>query len=132
MLKVQRVMPLIPTDERQDRLRDALEIIGCPMLLDKAWAWSESLPAQEILVKNPNIRRTIRGEPVQWRDTYGFPAGNVLTPEVREFIYEYIKTDGDAWEAWGVDTIKDPRARLMVGFMNTIFHPEKPKRVTIK
>ena len=61
----------------------------------------------------------------------GCQAGDVSTPEVREFIYEYIKTAGDAREGWGLDDIKDERARLVVGSMNPIFHPEKPKRVTI-
>lgn len=139
LLRVQRVMLLMPVDEEQrELLRDALEIMGCPLLLDKAWGWKEALPAHEILVKNPNNRNTIRGEPepwtVQvWRDTYGFrPGGDVSASETREFVHDYLKMSGDPKEGWDLDDIKDPRARMVVGFMNPVFHPEKPKRVTIK
>ena len=84
--------------------------MGCPLLLDKAWGWSESLTAREILVKNSNNQGTIRGEPEQWtaqvwRDTYGFRAGDVSTPEVREFVYDYIKTAEDPREGWSMDGI---------------------------
>ena len=137
--RVQRVMPLIPAGEKEkELLRTALESMSCEVLLDKAWGWKLALPAQEILVKNPENRGTIRGEPDKWtaqlwRETYGFKnSGEVSTPETRDFVHRYLKGTGDPREGWELDDIANPEARRVVGFMNPIFHPEKPKRITIK
>ena len=67
-----------------------------------------------------------------WRDTYNFRPDNISTPEARDFISLFIKTAGDAREGWTLDDIDHDDARMVVGFLNPIFHPEKPKRVTIK
>jgi hypothetical protein len=139
LFRVQRVMPLMPADDdERELLRTALETMGCELLLDKAWGWRHALPAHEILVKNPENRGTIRGEPDTWtaqlwRETYGFKnSGEISTPETREFVWDYIKGPGDKREGWELTDIKNPEARRVVGFMNPIFHPEKPKRITVK
>ena len=135
--KVQRIMSLMPPDDHRVRLQECLDIMVCPLFLEKAWAWPKALPAQEILVKNPNNRGTIRGEPDQWtaqmwRDTYNCRAGDVSTPEVCEFIHENIKTAGDAQEGWTLEDIENEDARMVVVFINPIFHPVKLRRVNIK
>ena len=53
LLKIQRVMPLMLVEDNEwELLWNALEIMGCLLLLVKAWGWKQALPAQEILVKN--------------------------------------------------------------------------------
>ena len=137
LLKVARIMPLMPLDDCRNCLQEILNIMGCPLFLDKAWAWPKALPAQEILVKNLNNRGTIQGEPDQstaqmWRDTCNFRPRVISTPEARDFIHKFIKTAGDAREGWTLEDIDHEDAQMVVGFLNPIFHSEKFKRVTIK
>ena len=84
-------------------------------------------------IEEPSGESRSSGRHKIWRDTYGFKnVGEISAPETREFVWRYIKGPGDQREGWDLDDIKDPEARRVVGFMNPIFHPEKPKRITIK
>ena len=38
----------------------------------------------------------------------------------------------DPKEGHSLKDLRDPDAHLVIGFLNPIFHPEKPKRIVIK
>ena len=44
-----------------------------------------------------------------------------------EFFYSPAPKEG-----YNLKDLRDPDARLVIGFLNPIFHPKKPKRIVIK
>ena len=38
----------------------------------------------------------------------------------------------DPNDGYSLRDLKDPDARIVIGFLNPIFHPEKPKRIVHK
>ena len=67
-----------------------------------------------------------------WRDTYNFRPSEISTPEARDFISRFIKTAGDVREGWTLDNVDHDDTWMEVGFLNSIFHPNRPKQVTMK
>ena len=138
-IKVARVMPLLPdTEDGRLRLLSHLTKMGCPLFLDVPWAWPEPQTVTEILCKDNRWHGTIRGDPDQWtvqhwRETYRLEPGAITTVESRdEFLHGVLSKKPDAKEGWTLDDVNGEDYRMVIGFMNPIFHPDKPKRVTAK
>ena len=134
---LKKVLLDIPTDDDQlEQLRRNLERMGCAGLLDVPWAVREEGLIRDIIGPVSNVwDNTLRGNTEEWtsgvwRDVYGFAKGNVKQPErIEEFLEGEFRHAADPKDGYSVKDLKDPEARMVVGFLNPIFHPEKPKRL---
>jgi hypothetical protein len=69
----------------------------------------------------------------KWKGVYRFRDGEVKTAErVDEYLKgEFLRT-ADPKDGYNLNNLTDPDARLVMVFLNPIFHPEKLKRVVAK
>lgn len=138
-LLVQRVMPAFPaTEEAEGVLRANLAAMGCAELLDRPWGWTDDTFVRELLSPDNRWDLTVRARPAkwgveEWRATYDFREGEVTVAERRDELLagEFVRT-ANPKEGYSVDDLKDPEARMVIGFLNPIFHPEKPRRLVSK
>jgi len=137
---LQKVLPAIPSDpEVLQVLERHLEVMGCAGLLSVAWGSKENVFVEELLGAADNrYDGTLRAHPElwgvkEWKETYGFRRGVVKVVERRDDLLaeEFIRA-ADPKEGFAVEDLRDPEARLVLGFLNPIFHPEKPKRIVAK
>jgi hypothetical protein len=137
---LQKVAAIIPTSAEDLRVLETyLEVMGCSGLLGAPWAFeSEALAAELIGVPAAQYLGRIRAHPERWteeiwRTTYGFREGDVRIAERNDELLkgEFLRM-ADPKDGYVLANLKDPDARLVMGFLNPIFHPEKPKRVVAK
>ena len=139
-IPIQRVIPAIPQDPEDRRtLERHLEVMGCQGLLDVAWGVKEEALVTELMGAPGNqYDGSLRAHPEkwgvpEWRATYGFRAGAVKVAERRdEFLAVEFTKLANPKDGYTIDNLCDPEAQLVIGFLNPIFHPEKPKRVVSK
>ena len=110
--------------------------MGCAGLMDVAWRVWEEVFVQELVGTVPNqYDSTIRGRPKAWglevwRKVYGFRKGGIRTLDRNEeLLAEELQNPADPKEGYLALEAKSPEVRQVLGFLNPIFHPEKPKRV---
>ena len=66
-------------------------------------------------------------------NTYEFAEGDVkLAERVDEWTAGEFLQSPDSKEGYRLTDLKNPDAQIVIGFLNPIFHPEKPKRLTHK
>ena len=135
--KVAAIIP--PTTEDLQSLEAYLEIMGCGGLLGVPWAYQNEQQTVELLGPPTNqFDGQIRAHPERWtvklwKATYDFREGEVKAPErVDEYLKgEFLRT-ADPKDGYVIDCLKDPDARLVMAFLNPIFHPQKPRTVVAK
>ena len=135
--KVAAEIPASPEDLRV--LECYLEVMGCSGLLSVPWAFqSEALAAELVGAPANQYDGRIRAHPEDWtdsawRETYNFREGDVKVVERNDDFLkgEFIRT-ANPKDGYSVADLKDPDARLVIAFLNPIFHPEKPRRVVAK
>lgn len=67
---------------------------------------------------------------VIWKEVHGFRKGSMKVAEsINEFLEGEFWNPGDPKDRYLVKDLKNPEAIMVVGFLNPIFHLEKPKRV---
>lgn len=113
--------------------------MGCEGLLNMTWEMHEEVMMTELLSAPDNrFYGTIRTYSElwtfqHWRDTYKFRTGFLKVAERNE---DYLECEfivlADPKDGYSLIDLRDPEARLVIGFLNPIFHPEKPKRVISK
>lgn len=137
---VLRVSPAIPQKEEDIQvLTKYLDLMGCKGLLEVPWGFKEEQLAVE-LIGSPDNRYdgSIRAHPYlwttdHWRQTYNFRKGAVRTLERNdELLVGEFSRSADPKDGFNTSALTDPHARLVIDFLNPIFHPEKPKRVVAK
>ena len=139
-LLLQKVTPAIPTDPEEFRVLESyLELMGCNGLLGVPWAFQSEGMVTELVGKPPNQHDgRLRAHPEEWkvalwRSTYGFREGDVKVAERNDdFLKEEFVRDANPKDGYVLGDLRDPDARLVMAFLNPIFHPEKPKRVVAK
>ena len=68
-----------------------------------------------------------------WQSTYEFAEGDVKVVErIDEWTAGEFLRSPDPKDGYSLRDLKDPDAWIVVGFLNPIFHPEKPKRIVHK
>ena len=68
-----------------------------------------------------------------WQTTYDFSKGDVKVAErMDEWTAGEFLRSPDPKDDYNLRDLTDPEARIVIGFLNPIFHPEKPKRLTHK
>lgn len=127
----------ILTDERElEQLKMALSRMGCAGLLDVPWGVREESMIWDLIGRVVfTWDNTLRGHLEKWtltvwRDVYGFWRGGVKAPkQVNEFLEGEFRNLADPKDGYSVRDVNDLEARMVIGFLNLIFHPEKPKKV---
>lgn len=68
---------------------------------------------------------------VVWRDVYGFwkDRGVRVAEQVGEYLEREFWNAIDPKDRYTVRNLRDPQIWRVIGFLNPIFHPDKPKRV---
>lgn len=137
---LQKVSPEIPSSPEELKvLRTHLEMMGCDGLLGMPWAFKSEVMVTELLGKPPTeYADAERGHPEKWtrtvwKDTYNFRNGDVKVAERNDDVLkgEFLR-NANPKEGYVFSDLRRPEARLVIGFLNPIFHPEKPKRVVAK
>ena len=134
---IKKVQPEIPRDQDElEQLRRDLKRMGCDGLLEVPWAYSDEELVREVIGPFPNVwDNTIRGQPKSWtpelwRETYEFSRGEMKAADrIEEYLSGEFKTTADPKDGYVLRDLKDPDARRVIGFLNPILHPEKPKRI---
>ena len=68
-----------------------------------------------------------------WQTTYDFSEGDVKVVErMDEWTDGEFQRSLDPKDGYSLRDLKDPEARIVIGFLNPIVHPEKPKRIVHK
>ena len=136
-----RVAPGYPKEEHDKIiLLHFLEKMGCSGLLAVPWGVFDlpQLAIELIGEPDPAFEGSLRANLVYWtRDfwqtIYDFNEGDVKVAErmdewtAREFLRRPNPKDG-----YNLRDLTDPEARIVIGFLNPIFHPEKPKKIVHK
>ena len=134
---LRKVQPHIPASELElGVLRGHLDRMGCAGLLDCPWGIREESLIRDLVEDEDSAGGdTLRGrpeawDPATWAHVFGFRKGRVTVAErVEEFLEGEFKYAADPKDGYSVRDLRDPDARLIIGFLNPIFHPDKPKRV---
>ena len=137
---VLKVIPAIPQVQAdRDVLDRHLAAMGCHGLLSVAWGVKAENLVEELLNGADNrFHGTIRARPEkwgvrQWQETYGLRTGAVKVAVRRDELLEgEFSGAANPKDGYSLEDLRDPEARLVVGFLNPIFHPEKPKRIISK
>ena len=135
-----KVLPNIPQEAGDCALLEKhLEAMGCAGLLDVPWGLTEGAVLEELEGAPGNqFDGTLRAHPEKWtpeawRLAYGFKDGDIKVVERNDAWLEGEFLRGpDPKDGYGLKDLFDPEARMVIGFLNPIFHPQKPKRVVIK
>ena len=134
---LRKVQACIPASELEvEVLKGHLDRMGCVGLLDCPWGIREEslirdLVEDEDTAGGDTLRaRPEAWSPATWADAFQFKKGRVAVAErVEEFLEGEFKYAADPKDGYSVRDLRDPDARLVIGFLNPIFHPDKPKRV---
>ena len=137
---LQKVTAIIPAAQEELRVLETyLEVMGCSGLLGAPWAFANEALATELQgVPDARFDGMLRAHPERWtetvwRETYQFREGTVRIAERNdEFLKGEFLRVADPKDGYVLADLKNPDARLVMGFLNPIFHPEKPKRVVAK
>ena len=140
MPAVRKVFPAIPeADADKKVLRHYLEIMGCLGLLKVPWGGKNPELLAELMGTPDNrFDGLLRAHPekwtaTEWRRTYGFREGEVRVLERREeLMEEEFVRPSDPKDGYTVEDLRDPHAQIVIGFVNPIFHPDKPKTLVNK
>ena len=136
-----RVTPEYPRQLREKTvLLDYLDKMGCNGLLAVPWGVFDHPQLATELLAEPDERyaESLRSNPQHWRaefwtSVYDFTPGNLKKVERNDDWMEgEFLGSPDPKEGYSLKDLRDPDARLVIGFLNPIFHPEKPKRIVIK
>ena len=116
-----------------------MEVMDCEGLLGAPWAFQSETLVTELVGKLPNqYDGRIRAHPeawtnLVWRKTYSFREGEVKVVERNDdFLKEEFLRTADLKDGYVFGDLKDLDAKLVIAFLNPIFHPEKPKRIVAK
>ncbi|KAL8930887.1 MAG: hypothetical protein Q9211_007204, partial [Gyalolechia sp. 1 TL-2023] len=122
-----------PTEEIGIRiLRRNLETMGCAGFMDVAWGIKDGNLVTK-LMGDPDNRYNESLRAHQERRTYNFRRGEVKVAERSDELMEgEFMRGADPKDGYTITDLKDAEARLVLGFLNPIFYPEKPRRIVTK
>ena len=136
-----RVAPDYPHKlEDKTSLLNYLEKMGCNGLLAVRWGVFDHPQLATELLAEPEewYSSSLRANPQHWRSDFWTSVYD-FTPGDRKVVERNDDwTDGeflrsrDPKDGYNLRDLRDPEARLVIGFLNPIFHPEKPKRIVMK
>jgi hypothetical protein len=137
---LQKVVAFIPpAAEDLQSLGAYLEIMECGGLLGVPWTYQSEPITMELLGSPTNqFDGQIRAHPDRWtvelwKAMYDFREGEVkMVERIDEYLKGKFLRTADPKDGYVIDSLKDPDARLVMAFLNPIFHPQKPKRVVAK
>ena len=139
-IKLKNVQPAIPdSEEARKELIIDLEGMGCSGLIRLPWCLRDKAMVAELITGQPNqFIGTIRADPLQqmadaWRKVYGFSMeGCRMCGRKAKFVDEFFTTPPHKHDGYAVEDSTDARARICLGFLVPIVHPEKPHRMTVR
>ena len=138
-LTLRSVVPAISKElGERAHLEEDLTRIGCIGLMRKPWSVKDERLVRELTTGAPNqYEGTVRARPKsrdaeKWREAYGFSVGGEgFASRTDKFI------SGKFWHAvnpkdgFAIANCDDSTAKRVLEFLNPIFYPEKPTRVTV-
>jgi hypothetical protein len=135
------VRPVIPTEPAEKRkLEEDLAVMRCENLMRIPWSCQNEALVREIMEGSEPVEfaKTVRARPKTWNQVdigtaFKVPRdGDLMLPRGDNRLGPYFKGKIDTKEGWSLDQCTDKDLRRVLDFLNPIFHPEKPRKLTVR
>jgi hypothetical protein len=124
--------------ERREILKENLKRMGCAMLSDLPWRYTDEKILKEFIAqRSTSFLATIRAKPgdwtaEMWSQKWKWTAkGRGLPPKKENLAKDNFVATHSSKDGWKLSECKHKELRKVLEFLVPLINPNKPKRVTI-